>query len=389
MLVWVVVTVALLAAHPTRAIGLVSGNLLLLQLLSFCVVIPVHEIGHALVGRLVGLDVVAIILGHGRVVWTGRLAGISIELRDGPIIMGATLFDTSKSTWLRCRLFAAVLGGPLANLACALWIWRFLGPWPDVVKLAGGLAPLVWLCVGNWIVLVASLVPQRNPSGRWSDGAQLFWLVFRRRLDLRGLRLTAELHEWNRRRDAGDAVGAHALALAMRARHPDLPSLATLVGIALIDSGSLDDARAILLSVLEHPEEPSVHAMQQNNVAFIDFVIGADELRDEADALSAAAIASHPKAASVLGTRGSVLVWLGRADEGISLLEQSFAANEIARDRATNACALAMGYNALVDTNAATRWLEIARRLDPRCGLLDRATAELASADDLRLRAAS
>jgi len=216
------VSAVLLAGEPTRAFGWLSVNILLFQLITFAVLIPVHEIGHAIAGRLVGLDVVAVVIGHGRTVWSGRLAGVPLD----------------------ARAFA--------------------------------------------------------------------------------------------------------------------------------------DARTAFLSVLEQVEEPQARAMLQNNVAFTDFMMDAGEWRDEADALSAAAIAAFPKASSVLGTRGSVLVWLGRAKEGIPLLERSFAQHETSRDRATNACALAMGYHASGDTRAAARWLAIARRLDGRCLLLDRTTAAIA-----------
>jgi hypothetical protein len=111
-------------------------------------------------------------------------------------------------------------------------------------------------------------------------------------------------------------------------------------------------------------------------------------LRDEADVLSAEAIAALPKMPGVLGTRGSVLVWLGRPEEGLPLLERSFAAHETPRDRATNACTLAMGYHARGDTRGAVRWLEIARRLYGRCLLLDRAAAVIADENGVGTRAA-
>ena len=389
-LTWTAVSVCLLALQPTRPIGWFAANLLLLELVSLGVVIPIHEIGHAIAGRLVGLDVVAIVLGHGRTVWSGHVAGVPIDVRAWPTVGGATLFGTTRSTWLRFRMFVAVLGGPLANVACLIGCsaWFGLAMWQDAGRVFAGLAPLTGFWLANAYALLANLLPRRvqgaNGANR-TDGAHLLRLLWPRRIDFRGLRLSADLRQWQKRRD-GTTTSRRARSRRRCARHPTASPLASLVGIALVDAGSF--ARRVRLGRAGRAQEPALRALMQNNVAFADFMLDADELQREADARCFRALAL-PTFASVLGTRGSVLLWLGRPEEGLPLLERSFAAHEVPRDRATNACALSMGYHARGDARAASRWIDIARRLDPRCRLLDRAAAMITRDDEDHARAVS
>ncbi|MFN8643646.1 MAG: hypothetical protein U0802_19045 [Candidatus Binatia bacterium] len=102
---------------------------------------------------------------------------------------------------------------------------------------------------------------------------------------------------------------------------------------------------------------------------------------EEADRLSAEAMAQIGWMASILGTRGSVLVARGRPDEGVPLLRRALAGAADDRGRALNACALALGLLQQGERDEARALAGTARQLDASCALLERLTAALADAE--------
>jgi tetratricopeptide (TPR) repeat protein len=253
----------------------------------------------------------------------------------------------------------------------------------------GALMPLAVLSIANWIILLGNLVPwsSKGPTGpAWSDGAFLARLLVMSDRDVRLMQAGTELREWGELREARDYDRAGTLATAMRHRHPDLPELQSFVGVSALDRGSPLEARACFRAALDGADTPAARAISQSNVAYADFVLAMDDLRAEADRLSAEAMSVVGEIGAIRGTRGSVLVWLGRADEGIPLLERAFEEYDDVRARAGYACTLAMGFTALGDARAAERWLDIAARLDPDCPIFTRAEA---SASGVRPRLSS
>jgi tetratricopeptide (TPR) repeat protein len=134
------------------------------------------------------------------------------------------------------------------------------------------------------------------------------------------------------------------------------------------------EARSACLTALESPEASSEsHAYLWNNIAWEDLMIGDSALLEEADRLSEQALTELPWIPAVKGTRGSVLVELGRSDEGVSLLQQAHRENASPSNRALNACYLAMAMARQGDLPRAREFVTEAERLDPACLLLERA----------------
>lgn len=86
------------------------------MLLSWFPLIAWHELGHALVARLVGWRVDAIVVGFGGVAWSGEIAGIPCALKMYPL--GGYVSPGPRSTagirWKSALVYAA---GPLVELA--------------------------------------------------------------------------------------------------------------------------------------------------------------------------------------------------------------------------------------------------------------------------------
>ena len=86
----------------------------------------------------------------------------------------------------------------------------------------------------------------------------------------------------------------------------------------------------------------------------------------------------QPKSDGLFHRGGSVLIELGRIDEGVELLGQAFDGNMTKQNKAFNACYLALAMSRKGDEGEATRFLEKARRLDSTCPLIGRVEREVA-----------
>ena len=366
-----------LSFDGTWLLGWFLGTLLLFQLLCIGVLVPLHELGHAVAGWLAGLEVRRIVLGQGRRIWEGQLGRLRLELRQMPVA-GATSLAAKDTRFFRTRMFVAVVAGPLVNVAGAIAIPSPLSPAGALEPAAalGGLMPLAVLWAANWFLLFGSIWPQivQGPGVPvLSDGAFLWRLLRMSDRDARLMWAATDLTEWRELRDAGDDERALAVATSVRRRHPDLAEFEACVGVSLLECGAPGEARECFLAALDRAATPFARASARSNVAYAHFAVGDDDRRAEADEHSTEAMKTLGEMPAVRATRGSVLVWLGRPDEGIPLLERAFAEYDDVRARAANACSLAIGFAALGDSRGAGRWLDIAARLDPRCPIFERA----------------
>lgn len=100
-------------AFPAFPLGWLYLNAALTILLSALLLIP-HELSHALVARLLGLRVCAIILGTGKLLWCGRAFGVPVQVRAVPVA-GMVTFSLASSRLMRLRRFFTYLAGPAAN----------------------------------------------------------------------------------------------------------------------------------------------------------------------------------------------------------------------------------------------------------------------------------
>lgn len=136
----------------------------------------VHELGHVLVGWIVGRRGAMIRFGKpgGGVKWAFRLGPLAFEINFGlslwfhaPMARFAQAGPRSPGARL-----ASVLGGPMASALLLAAFWP--GSWADVVWWPAGID--TWQEVGQWWGLwgvVVPLYPLRYPSGHPSDGLQV------------------------------------------------------------------------------------------------------------------------------------------------------------------------------------------------------------------------
>jgi tetratricopeptide (TPR) repeat protein len=142
----------------------------------------------------------------------------------------------------------------------------------------------------------------------------------------------------------------------------------------LLSLARFNEARECFLKILPRTDQDRfLHSILLNNIAYADALVGGPELLAEADRYSAEAMKTLSWVPSIKGTRGTVLSELGKLDEAVPLLREVMLTHDDPHNRAQNACLLAIAEARRGDLVAARRYLEEARKFDPKCFLLERA----------------
>lgn len=177
-------TDSLSGEHPGPVLWMA---LLLLPCLAFLAAIAAHEAGHLVAGWMAGFEPVRIKIGPFSISTdTGRQ-----KLRCEEILpLGFAVLKPRSNDRLQQRLFYVVMSGPLANLLMPLFLESILYLLPIRTGKAYFLASV---CVHIFSIVallfgIASLLPDTNASGHFSDGARMVMLM---KNDLRAARWLA------------------------------------------------------------------------------------------------------------------------------------------------------------------------------------------------------
>lgn len=174
--VWVSPLIGLLLViiNPSGFAGWLLLNLTLLQVVFLVMIIP-HELGHAVTACLMGMSVLKIIIGQGRVLFTVRFLGLLWEIKRFPSI-GFTLFSGTSTHYYRLKLFLIVLSGPFTNGLLILFALQF----PLAISLRNipgtYLYPGIAFYMANALMMIFNLYPAKVKTEDrevLTDGLQL------------------------------------------------------------------------------------------------------------------------------------------------------------------------------------------------------------------------
>jgi hypothetical protein len=130
-------------------------------LLATCLIQPLtlilHELGHLLTARLLGLEVSLVSFGMGPKVWVGKILGTPLRIYGWPL-SGLTNLGSRSMRFLRLRVWLTVLMGPGTNfllLAGAVILWY------PLTRIFGANIVLLWM-IFNGLYLLVNLIPYRS-----------------------------------------------------------------------------------------------------------------------------------------------------------------------------------------------------------------------------------
>jgi peptidase M50-like protein len=285
-----------------------------------------HELGHALTARIVGLEVALLTLGTGKNWGSGKLLNVPFRLCGWPL-SGFTYLVTTATRRLRLRLWITTLMGPVTNMiliAAAVMFWNPLAQALDSNIL------VLWILY-NSILVVSSLLPRQSRHfGHLvrSDGMQLMRIPFQ---------TEAQMATSFGNTYAGiafvlynDADYSSALDVCLKGfqRLPGSPQLNIMLSACRIDMGDYESGRAIIEPLLDsaHTLSPEIRAALENNLALAlwlrDFNSASQDLSTlRGDALSDHAYGMYPCVLAYRSTRAVLLAATHRAEDALALLE--------------------------------------------------------------------
>jgi hypothetical protein len=364
----------LVFSNPKDGFGWLLLNFMLYYLLSIPAALP-HELGHAFAAKALGFRVFQVTIGFGTAIFERSFCGFDFQVNSIPL--GGFAFSTPKnSSFYKIKRCLIILAGPFANLlVAALLVLLAPDRTPNFDFFSGLRIGSIFL-IANLMWAAYSLWPHKFNSarGQVANDGLLFWQTLRLR---RGAIENAPMYYYfyeggqcwkNRQMQMAKEWYEKGLRL-----FPENMMLSSALGATLLNLKDYAGARKIFLQLLNranvHGYYRTVHA---NNLAYVNTLIGGEELILEADKYSREAFENMPSVSYIRGTRGCVLVELGKFDEGIALLKEAMEQADDIRSKALNACHLAIAEKRRGNGEESEKFKTIARSLDPECMLLDK-----------------
>jgi tetratricopeptide (TPR) repeat protein len=346
----------------------------------------VHECGHALVGRLVGFRVFWISIGYGRQIFESHILGVNIRINSIPF-GGTTALAARTFAALRLRLWLSIFAGPATHLvwlgACYLiWGADFFRDRVLSLHLLSSSAPVETFIFANAFLLLINLFLKRPGGTRglaYSDGYQLLRIPFLKEEEIAECKTAyvgLQALEYMRSEQIERAVSTYEDALRL---NPQSYMLRHDLAVARLKQGDYQLAREAFAQLLESKEtrQAERRMLLLNNIAWVNVILGGNDLLAEADHYSEEAIRFAPKVPSFMGTRGAVLIRTGRIREGVSLLKTAYRQHSDRSSRAAVACWIAIGAAMVGNPTESAGWLQKAREESPEYHLLDMTEREV------------
>ena len=340
-----------------------------------------HELGHLSMAALLRLRISRLQVGTGPILLAGRVGLMRWEwraLHGGGVVHA----DSGDERGWRLRRWLMIAGGPAAHAAaCALlawWLWRHAGDdflrsgWRD----APGFFALALLYYEAYRLLMALLPRAGSIDGRplHTDGHWLLRLPFFSPAAVRRNVVIAALGFSERLWEDGRHDEARAQVRRIQARYPDDPTYVLMEGhflvqegeyaaaavsfrralgaggvlsgarahlaghcfLALVRSGDADGARRFCADLLGETA-PVQRANLLDAFATNAILVPLRGFLPDADAWSQEMVTIDPDQITRRGTRGAVLVELGRLDEGEAMLREVWRISKGPNDAAISA----------------------------------------------------
>lgn len=329
----------------------------------------IHELGHAVAGWLMRMEIVEVRLGCGAEVIVKRFGRLKFHIETRPAFGWVLAFPTSVKGY-RSRWFLFIVGGPLASALAYVFLVE-TGP----VKAWYFEWSLSWVFyaiqrmvryMSLWMLLV-SLWPRRSRLyGEYalSDGLQMLMILFLGKAGALQIFAYVQAHRarflWTEgRRDEALVVFREAQALPGRAQ--DL-SFCAIMASAIAEQGRVDEALEMLRGLLQKAGK-DWQAYGEVANAFCSVVICESRAATlpEAEQIIRKAIARSPEQSSLKGTLGGILFEQGRYSEACRMLEALHYASQEPLDQAITAAYLAHLSLRIRDETAALRYAEVAK----------------------------
>ena len=295
----------------------------------------IHELGHAVAGWLMRMEIVEVRLGSGTEVIAKRFGRLKIHIETRPAFGWVLAFPTSVKGY-RLRWFLFILGGPLASALAYVFLvevgpvkaWYFEWSWTWLLYAFQRTVRYMSL----WMLLV-SLWPRRSRlfgEQMLSDGLQMLMMLFLGEAGATKVFAYVQAHRarflWAEgRRDESLEIFREAQALP--GREQDL-SFSAIMASAMAEQGRVDEALEMLRELLRKAEsDRSLYGEIAKEFGSIVIYDSRPAALPEAEQILRKAIAWCPDEISLNVTLGGILFEQGQYEEAHTILKALHYAN--------------------------------------------------------------
>jgi tetratricopeptide (TPR) repeat protein len=365
----------LLQIYPGSAIAYFFLNVFLLEALQILSIF-LHELSHAWTARIVGMNVYRICIGIGKRYFKRKLFNFEIDYRGLPIISAVIAAYPAKEN-SNTRQLLLVAAGPLLNVSLVILALFFI-PVNELWNIRiffHRVAPWHVLFWSNVLVLIINLLPRKIPTPFGiveTDGMQLAKNFKKSDEELDRRHASYFLLEGAIQVEKKDYEKAGFWLGKGLDHYKENFVLLNSLGIVLLKQKNFLGARECFQKALKAASTPVNEALTMNNIAYVDALIEDHELLEEADRYSEKAMLVLSWMPAIKGTRGTVLLQLGKIDEAIVLLNDALRMHDEPDGKAENCYFVAIAEHKRGNFEQSQRYLNEARKLDPDCYLLER-----------------
>ena len=346
-----------------------KGWLIVSLLISQVIGVIAHEFGHAVAAWATGAHVNFMRLGariSEREPWVIPFGGFPILLYGFPLC-GAVQSSLYRTDHYRARRCLMVAGGLVANTVLLVAGIVLIPAFPDTETHA---VLLGWILANSNLIAV-SVIPMKVRSyGRiQGNDALIFWDTLH--YSDEEIRQYVDHAARNRGLDV-DAMEAMSIS-ALEAKHLGQPTNAPILMILIARLREDYHPRHIdyLLKLIELPIPQDIIGEFIDAGITLQLNQGPSDRPEIIDQLSRRLLALN-NTVSTRGTRGSVLVDIGRIEDGKSMLEDVIDQTTSDFDRIYSAIFLAIAAKAQGKLPVARAYALTAEKLDPACPALKR-----------------
>lgn len=329
-----------------------------------------HELGHALAGMLVGVEIHEIELGVGRELFTFNLGSIRFVIRR-VAVMGVTRGNVRDLRHGRIKRLIYIAGGPAADAAVLMIALMLVDG--DPTPATPWLGSIIFI---EAMFLLSDLTPRYVSLGDTrigTDSQQIIELI-------RG-------DSWRSWTTAMYAIGEILIRYGARPEDRPYNFLRNRVpGLRLYDNAHKafigdrysDFIEAVETILRDHDPTVAERGMLLDWLCNLVVINGLREYLPQADAWSLTALTLRPAMPTLTSTRGAILIEMGELDVGIAMLLPLIAGEHEEIDRTMSIAYLAKAHHRNGEHERALDYLDLATSLAPDNPVVMRIGREIA-----------
>jgi hypothetical protein len=315
-------------------------------LLSWVGLVFIHELGHAVVARMLGWRVCAIVVGFGPTWRVIRIGGMAIEVRRYPV-QGFVLSTPRDLRHPGLKLTLIYLAGPAVEILVFLLVLAGLGPsvlFQRSESVAIIAAQSLVLAIGFGVVI--SLIPfsVRSKNGTvMNDGLGAIRAPFLPMRHFERMLGLPFLIDADRRLARKDVPGALEVCDRGLAEFPNDARIRLRKSQVLVLAGRMDDAAHCLVKVFDLNDlDPVVRAECAIEYGSLLILRGESTDWESAQKIVEASLKEFPNEPSLRVARAGILVERRRFHEAVPVLREALVRQGEPVDRSRAACYLVL-----------------------------------------------